>query len=94
VFAWKLHRVVQSSICSFEYMYLERFTSLLYRDSTMGSVNASHSKNIELLEQRIQELNNAKSLAKAETNRVKVRIYVKSGMLYLDAFVSFIYKIS
>jgi chromosome segregation ATPase len=41
------------------------------RDSIMGSVNASHSKNIELLEQRIQELNNTKSLAKAETNRVK-----------------------
>jgi hypothetical protein len=60
----------------------------------MGSVNASHSKNIELLEQRIQELNNTKSLAKAETNRVKVRIYVKSGMLYLNAFVLFIYKIS
>jgi hypothetical protein len=60
----------------------------------MGSVNASHSKNIELLEQRIQELNNAKSLAKAETDRVKVRIYAKSGMLYLNAFVSLIYKIS
>lgn len=60
----------------------------------MGSVNALHSKNIELLEQRIQELNNAKSLAKAETDRVKVRIYVKSGTFYLNAFVLFIYKIS
>lgn len=43
----------------------------------MGSVSASHSKNVELLEQRIQELNNAKSLAKAETDRVKVGISLK-----------------
>jgi colicin import membrane protein len=43
----------------------------------MGSVNASHSKNIELLEQRIQELNNAKSLAKAETNRVKEELQAR-----------------
>lgn len=38
----------------------------------MGSANASHSKNVELLEQRIQEMNSAASLAKAEAQQVKV----------------------
>lgn len=38
----------------------------------MGSVNASHNKNVELLEQKIDELKESLSLAKSEGDKVKV----------------------
>jgi hypothetical protein len=39
----------------------------------MDNVNASHNKNVGILEQKIKELEDAASLAKSDADKLKVR---------------------
>jgi hypothetical protein len=44
----------------------------------MGNVNASHDKNIGMLEQKVKDMEEAASLAKSDADKVKVRSITKT----------------